>query len=938
MSDETSFRKQLATLVRQFQAGEDHFLSQDYPESQVRIDFIDKFFEALGWSIRLQPGHDPRDRDVIVERAETHGRPDYNFRIDRRTKFFVEAKAPCIPIARSDIVLQAKKYAWNNTDEFVYFAAVTDFQEFRLYDASRKPDPRHPEAGLVFAYAYEQYLSPKALADLWQLSRPAVAAGSLDALISPSARAARAKTPLDIQFLSDLSHWRELLAKSVFKAHPDLTAQDLNNAVQVFLDRLIFIRIAEDRGALPPNRLREIARSWKDQGKERPLTADLLPLFAEVNEDLNGEIFKPHSCERIKWDSAIVADIIENGLEPYNFAQIGVELLGSIYERYLGKTIRVTHTRAIVEDKPEVRKAGGVYYTPKYVVDYMVQQALEPLLHDKTPRQVARLKIVDPACGSGSFLLAAYEYLLKYHLRWYAEHPRHTPNDGQPRLFLDPETEEPRLSILEKARILRNNIFGVDLDLQAVEITMMSLYIKLLEGEKGLPHKRGLLPSLAANIKWGNSLVASYIISQSRSQATSPALAFFDWDSDRTGFGSVMDSGGFDLVIGNPPYVQLSMMDYFNADINSYVSSHYSSSMARLNTFGFFIERALRTILRENGYLSYIVPNTLLSQEYYRDLRRQMLQFDLRNITTYSYPVFADAVVETVVFLLRKTATKGNKLSVTTCDNHLMTYSRREVPQDTYLTTHNNAFLLNVDPSVLQLRAKLESERPRLQDLVHINQAIALKHDRSKSLHRRKKAANFKPVLDGRNIHRYRLEWAGWYLEYNRDAIHSCKRTDLFEASEKLFFRRVGDRLIATYDDRQYYALNTLVVISPKALGNMSIKYVLALINSTLLNYFYITYLKSSKKVFSEIQARQLGQIPIHPIDFSDDKQRRIHDDLVHLVDDILALNAKALVAEDELSGRRLEQLIDATDEKIDSLVCQLYRLTQQDIRLLASK
>jgi hypothetical protein len=308
-----------------------------------------------------------------------------------------------------------------------------------------------------------------------------------------------------------------------------------------------------------------------------------------------------------------------------------------------------------------------------------------------------------------------------------------------------------------------------------------------------------------------------------------------------------------------------------------------------------------------------------------------MLQFDLRNITTYAHPVFSDAVVETAVFVLRKTSTKRNTIEISSCDNRLMSYSHRQVAQNAYLTTHNNAFLVNVDPRALQLRPKLEGTRPKLKDLVHINQAIALKHDRSKWLHKRKKAANFKRVLDGRNIQRYRLEWAGWYLDYNRDAIHSCKRTDIFEAEDKLFFRRVGDRLIATYDDRQYYALNTLVVITPKSPGGMSIKYLLALLNSRLLNFFYTTYLKSSKKVFSEIQARQLGQIPIHAIDFDSPRQVRIHDELVLLVDEMLALNAKAQTTDGELAARRLGDRISATDEKIDTLVFELYGVAERE-------
>ncbi len=238
--------------------------------------------------------------------------------------------------------------------------------------------------------------------------------------------------------------------------------------------------------------------------------AHLIDLFHEVNDDLNGDIFKPHACETADVDSNLLAEIIENLYFPksrYRFDAIGVELLGSIYERYLGSTIRVTPQRVKVEEKPEVRKAGGVYYTPKFVVDYIVKNTVGKIIEGKTPRQIERIRILDPACGSGSFLLGAYQYLIDYHLQYYREHPK----DAQT-LHLFPywkiSPEEFTLPIHEKAKILRNNIFGVDIDPQAVEITMMSLYLKALEGERGLlPKKQHLLPPLGNNIKCGNSLI-----------------------------------------------------------------------------------------------------------------------------------------------------------------------------------------------------------------------------------------------------------------------------------------------------------------------------------------------------------------------------------------------------------------------------------------------
>ena len=247
-------------------------------------------------------------------------------------------------------------------------------------------------------------------------------------------------------------------------------------------------------------------------------------------------MFKPNAAlDAAAFDDALTARIIHGLTDgPYDFAVIGVELLGSIYERYLGKTIRVTAKRAIVEDKPEVRKAGGVYYTPKYIVDYIVEQTVGKLIEGKTPAQIAKLRIADPACGSGSFLLAAYQKLIDYHVAYYAEHPKEARQGELFPFLIDAGQASQRLSIEKKAEILTNNIFGVDIDPQAVEITMMSLYIKALEGETTLPHKHGLLPSLKDNIQCGNSLIGlDYFEGQLTQDAKELArVKPFDWENE----------------------------------------------------------------------------------------------------------------------------------------------------------------------------------------------------------------------------------------------------------------------------------------------------------------------------------------------------------------------------------------------------------------------
>jgi hypothetical protein len=312
-----------------------------------------------------------------------------------------------------------------------------------------------------------------------------------------------------------------------------------------------------------------------------------------------------------------------------------------------------------------------------------------------------------------------------------------------------------------------------------------------------------------------------------------------------------------------------------------------------------------------------------------------MLKYRLKNITTYQYPVFADAVVETIVFVVQNTRPDHNKVEIVEYDNRAMSAQTHTIEQDAFSVSHRNAFWVRVDSKAIGFRVKLDKAGTPLKSIANINQAIALKYDRSQSLFKQRKAKNYKPVLDGRNIQRYTLEWGSYYLAYDVDKIHSCKRTDIFEAKEKIFFRRVGDRLIATYDDAQFYALNTLVVITLTPQANASLKYVLGLLNSRLMNHYYVTYLKSTKKVFSEIQARQLAQLPIRLINFSDPADVTRHAHMVKLVEQMLELHKRLAATKSQSDHDLYQRQIDATDREIDKLVYELYGLTQEEIKIV---
>lgn len=649
-------------LTDRFASNQSEFESSGYLESQLRTDFVDELFKALGWDLINKNRLSRLHREVLVEKGDTKGRPDYSFRLNGEDRFFVEVKAPFRGTYRPEDNFQAKRYGWNTRK--VNIVVLTDFKSFKVIDTSIKPDLKQPKLGLIFELEFAKY-GTEDFEKLWLFSKEKVTLGSLDQLSSKDPAARRLRIPVDIAFLEQMTLWREELAKDIYRCNSDITVRSLNDVVQRLLDRLIFIRLLEDRKIIESKTLKEIVDNWKD-GKHRDIQTQLNSLFKQLNHDFNGEIFKEHPCEKISYDSRIVAEIVDElyyPKSPYDFAVIGVELLGIIYENYLGKTIRLTDKRVKVEEKPEVRKAGGVYYTPKWVVEYVVGNTIGKLAENKAPEDIAKLLILDPACGSGSFLIAALEYLSQRHLNYYLANPREARrNELFPNLVVtydEDGNEIPRLSIYKKGEILKNNIYGVDLDPQAVEITMMSLYIKILEGERALPHNKELLPSLSKNIRCGNSLIGYDFLEQKTlvGDTEKEKVNCFDWYSKETGFGNIISKKrGFNAIVGNPPYIRIQTMKEWAPKEVEYFSHKYKTAESgNYDIYVVFVEKAIQ-LLDDTGLFGFILPNKFFQTEYGKNLRHLIYEKKLlREIVNFAdQQVFEQATTYTNLLFLCK--------------------------------------------------------------------------------------------------------------------------------------------------------------------------------------------------------------------------------------------------------------------------------------------
>ena len=651
--------REIVELVEGFGRRINEYRCSQYNETELRDEFVNPFFAALGWDVHNRQGLSSDSKEVKLEESirmeESIKNPDYSFRLGKSRKFFVETKKPSINIEGGVYpAFQLRRYAWSAS---LAVSILTDFEEFAVYDCRAEPSKTDkPGKGRLLYLQYDQYVERwDEIAALF--SKEAVLGGSLERFIE-SIPEKRGIKRVDAALLEEISLWREALARNLALRNPALSQRDLNFSVQRTIDRLLFLRICEDRAIEEYGRLKALL-------KEEGVYARLLKLFAEADERYNSGIFHfqeererkepPDSLTTaLVIDDATLKEIIQDLYfpdSPYVFSEIPAEILGQVYEQFLGKVIRLEEGhKAIVEDKPEVRKAGGVYYTPPYIVEYIVKNTVGKLLEGNTPAKAAQLRILDPACGSGSFLIGAYQFLLDWHMEWYKANlaPLLEKNNSvaSPEVLrLLPAAPEQRsdrrarkiharaaqaslpifkangnewrLTTTERKRILQSNIYGVDIDPQAVEVTKLSLLLKVLEGETQESissllryFKERALPDLGSNIKCGNSLIGYdyYDDHKNLSAEEVQRINAFEW---KTEFPEIFERGGFDAVIGNPPYVRQEGLGEFK----EYFQKHYQVYHGVADLYAYFVEKGV-SLLRPAGLFSYIVANKWMRANY----------------------------------------------------------------------------------------------------------------------------------------------------------------------------------------------------------------------------------------------------------------------------------------------------------------------------------
>lgn len=963
------------SLVARFRDNIERYKSTGYNEAQVRQEFINPLFNALGWDMDNSQGHAEQYKDVVhedsIQISGTAKAPDYAFRIGGTRKFFVETKKPSINLnVDPKPAYQLRRYAWSAK---LPLSVLTDFEEFAVYDTRVRPKPNDSAAK-----ARILYLTFDAYENRWDeiasvFSRDAILKGAFDKYAESKKK--RGTTEVDDAFLDTIRGWRESLAKDIHK-HNDLAERQLNHAVQAIIDRLIFLRIAEDRGTEDHGRILKLKSA-------NAIYPALVKLFHEADARYNSGLFhfkeeKSRASEpdlltpALSVSDRVLKAIIDDIYYPseYDFRVFPPDVLGQVYERFLGDVITIsTSGKSVkVEPKPEVRKAGGVYYTPTYIVDYIVHHTVGELVKDKHPHHVAGrtattykpakgahpIRVLDPACGSGSFLLGAYQFLLTWYRDRYAEDPKRWTAGPSPTLWQAAENDY-RLTIAERKRILLDHIFGVDIDRQAVEVTKLSLLLKCLEGESSdsigshLFHmKERALPDLAANIKCGNSLIAPDFYDGHHRGTFSDEerlrINAFKWEAE---FRPALSEGGFDAIVSNPPYIaMLEMVKSQHKAVKPYWKSVYESASGTFDIYVLFLERA-GSLLAAQGRLGFIIPNKVLAAEYARSFRN-WLHTNLR--LTSVHDLSSAKVWPVAVYPIVLTATK-----TPTTDTDILEVSRAnaETPQTPEPLPSTPRALLGKTPDLIWsfitqagadiLFKALDSCIP-LEDTWEVCGSCTVSEGSEypqliKEYTSLSDTVGYSRFVVSGTISRHCTKWNSDDVQFAHakfsmpmiqlaDPMPERRRDQ--SRTPKLILAKLAKKPLAYFDAAGIYCgAYTTYIFPPPDLGFAAA----SVLNSKLVCFLFRSLYDSLAMGggYLRFQPPQMRRVPI-PIGIA---TSNLLFPLQQAGTDIAELLDRFPTIKDPDERRILQQQIDATDREIDRLVYELYGLTEEETEIV---
>jgi len=946
-------RQEIGRLVAKYQSLTPPAIKK-YTEADTRRIFIMPLFQALGWDVYSR-------EEVAEEVKASVGRVDYVFKLHGVSQFYLEAKALRADLTKPEYVKQAITYAYNKG---ITWAVLTDFEGLQVYNAQT--------SRLFINLFYNNYL--RDFDDLWLLSRESLESNALNEWAEKYG-ALPPRLGIEQRLYNQLRQWREGLFTQLYHYNPNLSFKQIDEVIQRLFNRLIFIRTCEDR-RIEDKVLLGAVHEWHSSGRKGELIEALRRIFRDFDGYYDSDLFELHLTDQVFIESTTIEGIINSlyeipgGMASYDFSLIDADVLGAVYEQYLGHVATVVKQRAKkaqirmdlglpseptfeLTAKKQRRKEHGIYYTPRFITNYIVKETVGRFRKERSHNEILNIKILDPACGSGSFLIRAYDELLSYHAY----------RSGKSISELDQ---------WERLPILIKNIFGVDLDMQAVEIARLNLLLRSLA-------KRETLPSLADNIRQGNSLISGteeelkgYF--GDKWQERKP----FNWEQK---FEDIMADGGFDVVIGNPPYVGFHGF----MDQKDYLRDMYESAQGRFDVYLPFVEKGVG-LLKEGGLLGFICPTNFMKRQHGQGLRR-FLKGNCKILQIVDFQdqqVFEQALNYTGIFILEKSKPTskhivtyiperidGEQLAVeqdTLQDDgwifrhrtHEQIVTKIEAQANTTLgeltegisegivTGKNQVFLLPVD-----VADKLGLEKELLKPAIQGKQVQRYFHEPAKHvvIYPYRSKENRTELIPEENLARlFPITWE--YLASHRQNLVGreyfdksakawyelwCERTFTQQAVVKIIVPELASCNRFAYCEKSIFYLDTACGIVPQNRDPRTYLYLLGLLNSSLLEFYYKKATVPKAGGFYIYKTMFLKRLPICRVDFDNPTEKKMHDDLVALVDKMLELNKRLAPIRNTPCNERDEHLreINHTDNEIDDLVYKLYGLTGEERKVV---
>lgn len=934
---EEQAKKEIQALIEKYEQVVSSGSIKKYSEEDTKNGFIRPLFSALGWNMN--------DRIEVTNEENISGdRVDFGFYLNGRTKFYLEAKPLKADIHKEEYAKQAIKYAWNKG---VNWAVLTDFETTKVFysqDIKKSLSDK-----LYFSINHNELI--ERFDQFWQLSREAFSEDRIDREAERVGKKLE-KISVTSSLFKDLNECRNLLTQAFSSWNKNIAKDDLDKGVQKLIDRLIFIRVAEDRGVEPNNILLPLMRARRStaEGNQIPLFKLMIEKFRELDGIYNSNLFSPHTFETWEeYDDATekVIKILygKSGYYEYDFKVMPADVLGTVYENYLGYRLSQAKKSVSIGKDAKKRKEQGIYYTPTFVVDYIVKHALKPVLDKcQTIDDLKKIRVLDPACGSGSFLIKALEVINDKYKEF------HSPGD-----------------IYTKIQILIENLYGVDLDPQAVEIARLNLLINSLDAQTKLP-------SLSNNIKNGNSLISGTDEELKKIfgkdwRDKKP----FNWQEE---FPEVFKQGGFDVIIGNPPYIKEFVSE--DAFDGLHGSPYYQGKMDLWTMFGC----VSIDLLKDKGMVGFIAPNNWVSNAGASIFRNKILkEGELKTFIDFGdYKVFAEAGIQTMIYIFEK-QNPAKKYTV----EYLQINDKNIEEGKLIASIHDEKQKIEIEPEKLlgknitfsnqesgSIFDKIENKKNFELTEKEVGQGIVAAPDKyflekdtdsynkdeqkflkpfftASGKYKSGESENLIFYISDKNFNGQKLEDYPNIEKHFKPFEKILKEAKekygtpnkpyfyLHREREEIFFSE-GPKIVCGvrvaypsffYTEEQYYGSRALNFIKT---DRINLKYLTGILNSKL-SYFW---LKSKGKQLGDLLQIDKGPLLEIPICVGSKEQQEV---IVSLVDKMISLNKKLHeTLENSNEWESIKSEVEKTDKKIDEEVYKLYGLKEGEIKVVEVK